>query len=204
MAIVNGWFDWAEQQPGPANKVWPETNAIAGVVFHSAVGSLQGVIDRVQGPDEVSVTAVVGFDGRFVQFYPVTASPWANGSHDTNKAYLGFEFEGGYDGPDENGVVHWITEPIYQAQVDAAIHILKDLAAYKAVPESFWQRPATLIEHHEIFPTACPSGRIPWDVITAGLVPSPLVPGLIDGIGLHFEGGFTQQIWPTMGPVVKE
>lgn len=163
--ISGAWFDWADWHRGPASKLWPDLNQAAGVVFHSAVGTLQGVIDVVMGPLEKSVTGVVGYDGKLIQFYPVTASPWANGSHEANKLYLGFEFEGGLVGNE--------SEPLTPLQVDAAEHILRDLAEWKGVPLSFWQRPSTLIEHNELIATACPSGRIPWDELLARLTPPP-------------------------------
>ena len=165
MIDVQGWFSWAERIPGPLNKTWPETNLMVGAVYHSAVGSLQGVIDTVMGPEEKSVTGVVGQDGRFVQFYPVTLSPWANGSHYANSHYLGFEFEGGAAGNEG--------EPLTDAQINVGTRILADLAVYKNVSTEYWVRPTTLIEHREIFPTACPSGRIPWQRIIDGLVVPP-------------------------------
>lgn len=172
MLTADGWFDFAERMPGPADKIWPDANLNQGVVFHSAVGSLQGVINIVLGPTSNyrSVTGVIGYDGRFVQFYPVTASPWANGSHDTNRRFLGFEHEGGVDTPAT------VSEPLTDAQVAVDVRILKDLAAYKGVGVDYWKRPSTLVEHREIFPTACPSGRIRWDDILAGLTPAPPLP----------------------------
>ncbi len=165
MIDSQGWFDWAERQPGPPAKLWPDANRLRGVVLHSAVGSLQGVINVVMGPAQVSVTGVVGYDGRFVQFYAVTASPWANGSHEANRSFIGIEHEGGAPGNE--------SEPLTPEQVAADVRILQDLAAYKGVGVDFWQRPTTLIEHREIYATACPSGRIPWDAIIAGLAPPP-------------------------------
>ena len=168
MITPDGFFDWAERMSGPAHKVWPETNTLEAVVFHSAVGSLQGVVNVVMGLAQKSVTGVVGYDGGFVQFYPVTASPWANGSHEFNRRYLGFEFEGGADTPET------VSEPLTTAQVDAAVHILRDLAGWKNVSPTYWERPWTLKEHRELVATACPSGRIPWDAILAQLKGEPV------------------------------
>lgn len=189
--IVDGWFDWADRRPGPAHKVWSDENSIDGVVFHSAVGSLQGVYNVVMGPAQKSVTAVIGYDGFTVQFYPVTASPWANGSHTYNRRYLGFEFEGGADTPET------VSEPLTPAQVATAIRILKDLADFKRVSaSSFWQRPTTLIEHRELVATACPSGRIPWDAITAGLLPVPQTFNEVDAYKTLLDvGHFITQGW---------
>ena len=206
--IVDGFFDWAERMPGPANKVWPDTNSNEAVVFHSAVGSLQGVINVVFRPfnpgDETtkrSVTGVVGYDGGFVQFYPVTASPWANGSYEFNQRYLGFEFEGGADTPET------VSEPLTTAQVDAAVHILRDLAGWKNVSPTYWERPWTLKEHRELVATSCPSGRIPWDVILAALKPGPVAPDkLLDLTFLVDVGYFITHDWDftAMQPWQKE
>lgn len=161
-----GWFDWAARIDGPPDKkVAGETNLIDGIVFHSAVGTLQGVINVVMGPasNRKSVTGVLAKDGRFIQFYPVTDSPWANGNPTVNVRYLGFEFEGGPIGNE--------SEPLTLLQVDGAVRILKDLAEYKGVGVDFWRRPVTLVEHKELVATACPSGRIPWAAILAALQP---------------------------------
>jgi hypothetical protein len=165
----DGWFDWAQRMPGPPEKVWEGTNTLAGIVFHSAVGSLQGVVNVVFGPveNQRSVTGVVGYDGRFIQFYPVTACPWANGNRSLNMSLLGFEFEGGRDTPAT------VSEPLTVQQEDVSVRILRDLAEYKRVPVSFWQRPTTLKEHREISATACPSGRITWPAILQKLASSP-------------------------------
>jgi hypothetical protein len=120
------------------------------------------------GPAKKSVTAVVSFDGSLTQFYPVTSSPWANGSPEWNNWGLGIEFEGGY-----NSGGHWESEPIYDEQVASAARILEDLALFKGVPSSYWQRPNTLKEHREVYATACPSGRIRWNDILATMVPAP-------------------------------
>lgn len=172
MITADGWFDWAERLPGPSEKVWSGTNEIAGVVFHSAVGSLQGVVNVVFGPveNQRSVTGVISYQGRFIQFYPVTACPWANGSRVLNITLLGFEFEGGRDTPAT------VSEPLLPQQEDAAARILRDLAAYKRVGVDFWQRPTTLKEHREIHATACPSGRITWPAILQKLA-GPQTPG---------------------------
>lgn len=200
MIDTSGWFSWAERMPGPPEKVWPTLNALQGVVFHSAVGSRQGVIDVVMGPEEKSVTGVVGYDGRLTQFYSVWASPWANGNHNVNRLFLGFEHEGGAPGNEH--------EALTTLQVATDELILTDIAAFKGKTNGYWFRPrsevdltATLYEHrelprfpginafdHRVNPTACPSGRIPWDVILRGVqgvpdpapAPQPAPPSLAD------------------------
>lgn len=165
--IVNGWFDWAEKRQGPLNKLWGDINSIDAVFFHSAVGTLQGTIDVVMNSTDRSVTGVVGENGHFIQFYSIDKSPWANGSHEWNRKALGFEFAGGY-----NGSGHTVTEPITDLAVQAAAHILQDLSTFKGVGVDYWQRPITLKEHREVYPTACPSGRIRWQAIQDLLAPA--------------------------------
>lgn len=199
MITQDGWFSWAERMPGPATKIWPEQNAIDGVVFHSAVGSLQSVIDVVMGPvsNQRSVTGVIGYDGRFIQFYPVTQSPWANGSHSANIKYNGYEHEGGRDIPSE---VH---ERLTEEQIQADVRILQDLSVWKGVDVGYWVRPTTLVEHNQLFATACPSGRIPWDEIVRRLQ-EPIVPPTFEEqldvlvamqrqvLDYHFTGNYQQ------------
>lgn len=190
MITPDGWFDWAERQPGPPEKVWPDVNANQGVVYHSAVGSLQGVINVVTGPVENnrSVTGVVAYDGRLVQFYPITASPWANGGHVPNRLLLGFEHEGG---------ANPYNEPLTEAQIATDVRILQDLAKDWRRPTSPTDKDASLYEHNEMTrwgaaPTACPSGRIPWDEILQRLAPPPAV---IDGLGVHYVDGGAESVW---------
>lgn len=186
--------------PGPPEKVWPETNSIEGVLLHSAVGTLQGVINVVFGPasNQRSVTGVVGKQGRAIQFYSVLQSPWANGNHEVNRRFLGFEHEGGADTPAT------VSEPLNQSQIDFDIHVLKDLQAFKGADHTFWKRPtsstdksASLWEHREMTrfgasATACPSGRIPWPTIIAGLAPPAYAPIEAEPLG-EFLRAVTQK-----------
>lgn len=200
MITLDGWFDWMEQIPGPSAKVWPDPNTNEGVVFHSAVGSFQGVINVVLGPASNlrSVTGVVSKTGRAVQFYSVFYSPWANGSREANRRFLGFEHEGGRDVPAE------VSEPLTQPQIDFDIHVLRDLQAFKGSEVSFWRRPtsptdksASLWEHKEMTrfgadPTACPSGRIPWITIIQQLGGGSM--NLGDGWELRGNGNFLETV----------
>jgi hypothetical protein len=191
MLTQDGWFDWAERDHGPAYKVTGQVNSLSCVFLHSAVGSQEGVVNVVMGSTKASVTGSVAFDGSLIQFYPVTSSPWANGSPDWNNAGIGIEFEGGY-----NSGGHWETEPIYDAQVEAAAHILKDLGAYKQVDPEYWQRPSTLKEHREVYATACPSDRIRWDDILALVQPQRAPRNFLWGNELSgVEKRGKQQFW---------
>lgn len=176
----DGWLDWAERLPGPADKVYSQPNAAAGYIPHSMVGWRQGWYARLfsttRGADgrytsyaAASVHGSILQDGRVIQHYPFTASCWAAGSYEANTRFVSFENEGGYDPP---------SEPLTAAQVDANVRIIRDLAAWRGWtprrPTSLHDKTATLYEHRECTrfgsaPTACPSGRIPWDVILARL-----------------------------------
>lgn len=167
MIDANGWFNWATRHPASPAKLWPGTNTLSAVFCHSAVGTYKGTIDVVDDPNSGrSVTGVVDYDGSFTQFYPVSACCWAQGSREWNTAAIGIEFAGGY-----NGAGHTVDEPITDQMVDTAVRLLRDLAEYKGVGVEFWQRPDSLKEHREVYATACPSGRIRWDDILAGLQP---------------------------------
>lgn len=68
-----------------------------------------------------------------------------------------------------------VNEPFTELQIQAAVRILQDLSAFDNVwswsrPESPTDKDASLWEHNEMIrfgasPTACPSGRVPWDEI---------------------------------------
>ncbi len=171
--IVDGWFDWATKDPATLEKTYQGiTNSLEAVFFHSAVGTYQGTINVVkewpQPTNPRSVTAVVDESGETTQFYPVTACPWANASREWNTKGIGIEFAGGY-----NGQGHRVDEPITDPQMITATRLLIDLAQFKGVDTSYWQRPTTLKEHREVYATACPSGRIRWADIVAGFVIVP-------------------------------
>lgn len=170
--IVDGWLDWAIKNSAPIQKCWEDTPTKEAVFFHSAVGTYQTTISLVkEWPQPInprSVTAVIDYDGSMTQFYPFQKSPWANGSHEWNTRAWGIEFAGGY-----NGDGHWEAEPITDEQVITAANLLKELSAAKGVPFTYWQRPTTLKEHREVYPTACPSGRIRWGAILELLNPTP-------------------------------
>lgn len=172
---TQGWFDFAERVPSGYAKCWPDFNTLQGYIPHSAVGSLQGVID-IQADNSIpkAVHGVIGYNGRVIQFLPIFKSPWSSGSHFANRSFVAFENEGG---------VSPLREPLTDSQVNAQVCILNALAAFKGVYSDYWYRPltptdlrATLYEHKECVrfgsvTTACPSGRIPWATILERLIP---------------------------------
>jgi hypothetical protein len=192
----DGWFDWMRREPGPADKVYTETNRADFYVAHSAVGFYGGWSSRLFSSERdgagqytayaaVSTHGWIPYDGACVQHYPLTASCWASGSRAANTRGVAFEIEGGAPGHE--------SEPLTEAQRDALVRILSEVAAWKGVSNAYWRRPdgshdldATLYEHRECTrfgsaPTACPSNRVPWDELLArlrsGVPPAPATDG---------------------------
>lgn len=195
----DGWLEWAERMPGPADKKYTEGNAATGYIAHSAVGYLHGWLSRLYSLDRgadgrytpnaaASVHGWIAYDGHVIQHYPMTASCWASGSRYPNTHFIAFENEGGHAPHDE---------PLTPAQVAANVRIIRELAQWKQWPAitrpgSALAVDAQLWEHRECnrfgsAPTACPSDRIPWDRILADLEPKPPIgelsppdPGQVD------------------------
>lgn len=188
MIDTNGYFDWMLQDPGPVNSVNGYANGGLGMIPHSAEGyfdTLQDLHDfhwaRATNPDprkRASWAATNLKDGRCVQHYPVTAQTWTSGSGYPNNSFFCFENEG------------VAGEPLTGRQVDNIIRLGEELMGHFG-----WKpkRPiddddltASLLEHRECVrfgsaSTACPSGRIPWDII---------VPALI-----FMEDDVTERVW---------
>lgn len=180
----DGWLDWAQRDPGPPDKRYPQANAAIGYVPHSAVGYYPGWRSRLfsterdpQNPGRysryaaASVHGWIETDGSVIQHYSFTASCWASGNAHANTSFAAFENAGGPPGNE--------SQPLTDAQVAANVRIIRELAARGGWaprrPRSAGDRSATLYEHHECVtlwggdPTACPSGRIPWARILAEL-----------------------------------
>ena len=181
----DGWLDWAERVPGPADKIYSQPSAASLYVPHSAVGYYGGWASRLfstartgfcrhggvhlsLGGDytpyaAASVHGWIAYDGSVTQHYPFTASCWASGVEFLNLNGIAFENEGGYDPHNE---------PLTDAQNDANIRIIKELVVMAGWtprrPVDANDQTATLYEHHENvrwpghLATACPSNRIPW------------------------------------------
>lgn len=186
MVGADGWLDWAERVPGPADKVYGVPNAGIGYIPHSAVGYYSGWASRLFSADRlangdysvyaaVSCHGWIAYDGTVKQHYPFTASCWASGSRYPNTHFIAFENEGGFRPVDE---------PLTEAQVASNVRIIRELAAWRGWggfrrPSHALDTAANLYEHRECVrwgsaPTACPSGRIPWARILAGLADEPL------------------------------
>lgn len=174
MITPDGWLDWAERRPGPAEKQYSQPNRIAGYIPHSMVGRLEGwysrLFDLSRLPDgrftpnaAASVHGSILLRGHVIQHYPFTVSCWASGSRTANTRFIAFENESAYVGgqPDE-------TVPFTADQVRANIIIIRELAAWRGWelrrPRDESDLEATLYEHREMTrfgaaATACPSER---------------------------------------------
>lgn len=181
-----GWLDWAEREPGPADKVYSQPNAAIGYVPHSMVGYLNGWYSRLFCTDmywdsgrqiyrytpyaAASVHGSVLYSGHVIQHYPLTASCWGAGSRYPNTHLVQFETEGGPPG-DEH-------EPFTEGQLEAHLRIIRDISSWRGWrprrPIDAADLDATLYEHRESTrwgsePTACPSGRTLtlWETVLA-------------------------------------
>jgi hypothetical protein len=180
MISADGWFDWAERDPGPADKRYSAPCLSSGVVLHSAVGFYPGWRSRLDSKERdpndpsrysayaaASVTGWVAYGGALIQHYPIDVSCWASGNGHANIAFNAFEHDGGY--PNES-------EPLREAQIATDLRIIRELSALKGWT---FNRGApdvrTAWEHHECVEvwgggsTSCPDNRIPWDEIARRL-----------------------------------
>ena len=176
MITADGWFDWMDREPGPADKVYSQPCKSELYIPHSAVGYYQGWKGRLFSTDRLpngnytpyAAASVTGWffqeaGRRPVQHYPLTASCWASGTRELNTRGNAFENAGG---PASNP-----SEPLTKWQEDCNLRAIKEIGEWKGRPVSYWIRPsqigdlkATLYEHRESvwfggLPTACPSGR---------------------------------------------
>lgn len=175
MTLIPGLI-WSS---GPFPKVNAGSLQRKGAVLHSSEGSLNGAMGRLAGPAQVSWHVTIDVDGTGYQHYEIDKQCW-HAKAEGNVNYLGIEFPNQYTNgsPDHR--------PLTQAQVNKAIEVLKfvfDLWGLRArrITSDFLK---TLWEHNEVpgNATACPSGRIPWDAIVAGLnLPIPLPVAFICG-----------------------
>ncbi len=174
MIDADGWLTWAIKRPGPAAKSgyrWGEsTSAAAGVVCHSAEGYASTMLDMLADLSlRKSWTASNMKNGDFLQHYPVDVIVWTNGSYDANRLFRGVESEG--------VAGEWLTA----AQVANLVRFARELGERNRWPA--YQRGEQLWEHREMTrfgaaPTACPSGRIPWEQITAALAEEGDMPSM--------------------------
>lgn len=165
MITADGWLDWCIRLPSLPGKTNPGVNPVKGIFMHSAEGYGGTLLDPnseygYNGNHRWHLTNL--FDGRLYQHAPFTTRCWHASA--ANDSYVGCENEG--DAPKDAS--------LNEAQIDNAVRFIRDLAAWKGWtptrPASPTDTSHTLWEHNEVVrlggtSTACPSGRIPWDVI---------------------------------------
>jgi len=166
------FYPGAVQRPGPPSKQGygsGQSSFKRGEVKHSAEGywdGLYSVLDNLSIPSSWHFT--VGYD-RVEQHYSLEADCWHANDTDPdglvrgNFALVGIEHLG------------VAGEPLTPYQVTETIALSRWMAAQQGLP-AFGRYPAqfklwTLAEHNQVGndPTACPSGRIPWEVIMTEL-----------------------------------
>jgi len=94
----------------------------------------------------------------FYQHYPIYKATWHGGGLGANRRFFGIEHEG------------VAGEPLTEHQIDCDVAILTWALENDVLPWPGFTRQDTLYEHNEMTrfgssPTACPSGRIPWEEV---------------------------------------
>lgn len=137
-----------------------DTHLNEGICAHSMEGSLAAAFGELNNPDRMaSWTFSVAKNGDVYQHVDTSNIAWTNGSKLANKKFWGIEHEGVAGEP--------LTDPQRNATT-ALMGWLLDSVGLQPV------RHLTLFEHNEMTAygaaaTACPSGRIPWPEIIAGI-----------------------------------
>ena len=152
-------------RPGPPQKAGYPTKQsrtlaeIQGEIKHSMEGSLAAALGELDNPArQASWTLSVPLTGAPLQHYELEAVTWHGGSQNANVKYIGIEHEG------KAGTPLNAHQTAVTTELSRQIRLL--CPAVAANPP---QRQVNLWEHRELSSTACPSNRIPWDTIIAGL-----------------------------------
>ena len=128
-----------------------------GAVLHSADGNFGpgNTPADIMWARGVSWQFTVYKSGRVEQHFDPRDTCWHAGNREANKTKVGIEHEG------RPG------EPLTPAQLAASVDLVRWLGELLAFPVDR----SALYEHNQFFPTACPSGRIPWGEYTPAEVP---------------------------------
>lgn len=148
-------YPFADVYTGPSWKVNSGvTNSAEGVILHSMEGPYSAAITVLMGNSQASWHFSVLKDGRVIQHYPTTDACWHAGGPVANNKFIGIEHEG------RKG------EPLTPEQLASSVGLVRWIAQ-----EEGWvmARHSTMFEHNEVYNTACPSGRIPWEAYTVVL-----------------------------------
>jgi hypothetical protein len=158
--MVGIWHPDAVICAGPVSKTGENPIFVRngrGAVLHSMEGYMRAALDRLDNyPDDswhFSVPKQPLLDGPFYQHYPIVTVCWHAGSAPPNLAYFGIEHEG------------VVGESLTEHQIDCDVAILTWAFDNDMEPWPGFIRRDTLWEHRELYATACPSGRIPWDEV---------------------------------------
>jgi hypothetical protein len=139
-------------------------------------GSLNAALSRLDGPDRASWTFSNPKSGPLLQHAPLGWHTWASGSVAANVRFTSCESEG------KAG------EPLTPSQVDNLVLLIRAVGEHEGWtlrrPVDDADLSATGYEHRECVrfgsaPTACPSGRINWDVILSKLQEEDEMPKII-------------------------
>jgi len=171
--ITNGWLDWADRQPGIADKVYSETNRGYGLIGHSIVGTPAAALGRFLSTQKdasgnytsyaaASVMFINPKVGPLIQMYPVTASTWTSGGREANTSLWAIESEGGAPGNE--------SEPLNDNQVANLLRLAEEFEAHTGrrvvrADGGGFHIGDTFREHGEVAQqygyaaTACPSKR---------------------------------------------
>lgn len=154
-------YPLARWEPAPVFKTYQEPNKMLGVVCHSSEGYKSAMRKRLYDVNQpYSWHFSVYQDGTVEQALEIEASAWHGGNKKVNTSLVGIEHEG------------VAGEPLTEPQEAASVALVRWLAlechfSLKRPPEPS----CGLWEHNEVVewiipnagPTACPSGRIPWE-----------------------------------------
>lgn len=158
------WCPFAVREPGHPEahgyRGEQEPGHKQGLCCHSAEGYLAHMREIIASPGSPSWTFTNPQRGPLIQHYPVGYHTWTN-SWDGGPAWPNVR----YFSCESEGVAG---DPLTESQVQNLI----DLARWGKKRFGWVGRPRRnwLWEHNEYgAPTACPSGRIPWERIIAGL-----------------------------------
>ena len=131
-----------------------------GIVEHSAEGYEAGMMMVLDGSQYIqSWHASIMKDGRLLQHYRWDTICYHAGNRPMNERKIGVEHEG------------IAGEPLTEAQIVTSVGLARELSRTFGFPMA---RGVGLHEHNEVVtlynpnagPTACPSGRIPWERYT--------------------------------------
>ena len=127
-----------------------------GLMGHSAEGRLNAALGVLDSTRRASWCLFNTYDGTFYQHYPLSAVTWHGGCVFANAHFVGVEHEGRAG------------EPLTQAQVASLAEFTAWLAeeeewAEIKFPDPLWEH--RMMVEYGADPTACPSGRIPWEKV---------------------------------------